>query len=78
MSKRRLHPAVVSIHPVRPVLCRSRAHGVDPRWLLSVARALAAGIALSLALSGCGVFCNIGGGSGGVGGVCGVGTGWRF
>ncbi|WP_336597992.1 hypothetical protein [Paraburkholderia bengalensis] len=41
-------------------------------------RSLAVGIALSLALSGCGVFCNIGGGSGGVGGVCGVGTGLRF
>jgi hypothetical protein len=36
------------------------------------------GIALSVALSGCGVFCNLGGGSGGVGGSCGVGTGFRF
>ncbi|WP_162601032.1 hypothetical protein [Paraburkholderia sp. C35] len=42
------------------------------------AKAFITGVVLSLALSGCGVFCNIGGGSGGIGGNCGIGTGFRF
>jgi hypothetical protein len=34
---------------------------------------LLTGVALSLALAGCGVFCGIAGGTGGIGGNCGVG-----
>lgn len=78
MSDRNFAPAIVSIHPNRAATRRSRMPGADRRRIGSFARAFVTGIVLSLALSGCGVFCNVGGGSGGIGGNCGVGTGFRF
>ncbi|WP_229513212.1 hypothetical protein [Paraburkholderia terrae] len=78
MSHRNFAPAIVSIHPKLAATRGSRMRGADRRRVVSFARVFVTGVALSLALSGCGVFCNIGGGSGGVGGSCGVGTGFRF
>lgn len=89
MSARNLS-AIVSIHSNRGALRKRCALNADEQHRYTLfpltsfvrfvpfARALVTVIALSLALSGCGVFCNIGGGSGGVGGSCGVGTGFRF
>ncbi|MFP3556630.1 hypothetical protein SB861_38820 [Paraburkholderia sp. SIMBA_049] len=78
MSHRNFSPAIVSIHPKRAAARRSRMPGANRRRVVSFARVFVTGVVLSLALSGCGVFCNIGGGSGGVGGSCGIGTGFRF
>ncbi|WP_143036459.1 hypothetical protein [Paraburkholderia steynii] len=78
MSHRNFTPAIVSIHPKLATTRGSRMPGANRRRVVSFARVFVTGVALSLALSGCGVFCNIGGGSGGVGGSCGVGTGFRF
>ncbi|AUT68067.1 hypothetical protein SAMN05192544_102119 [Paraburkholderia hospita] len=75
---RNFAPAIVSIHPKRAAARSSRMPGANRRRVVSFARVFVTGVALSLALSGCGVFCNIGGGSGGVGGSCAIGTGFRF
>ncbi|WP_143327378.1 hypothetical protein [Paraburkholderia hospita] len=78
MPYRNFAPAIVSIHPKRAAARSSRMPGANRRRVVSFARVFVTGVALSLALSGCGVFCNIGGGSGGVGGSCAIGTGFRF
>ncbi|MBN3764683.1 hypothetical protein [Burkholderia sp. Ac-20365] len=77
MSLQKFSPAIVSIQPkraVKPTICASTQRGRIV-WFVKV---VVASVVLSLALSGCGVFCNIGGGSGGIGGNCDVGTGFRF
>ncbi|CAG9228507.1 conserved hypothetical protein [Paraburkholderia caribensis] len=78
MSHRNTTPAIVSIQQKRAAARRSRTPGANRRRVGWYATMFVTGAALSLALSGCGVFCNVGGGSGGVGGSCGVGTGFRF
>ncbi|GJH38005.1 hypothetical protein [Paraburkholderia largidicola] len=78
MSDRNFAPAIVPIHPNRAATRRSRTPGAARRRIVSFGRAFVTGVVLSFALSGCGVFCNVGGGSGGIGGNCGVGTGFRF
>ncbi|BEU21275.1 hypothetical protein [Paraburkholderia sp. 22B1P] len=78
MSQRNFAPAIVSIHPNSAATRRSRMPGAARRRIVSFGRVFVTGVVLSLALSGCGVFCNVGGGSGGIGGNCGVGTGFRF
>ncbi|MEM5343782.1 hypothetical protein [Paraburkholderia azotifigens] len=80
MSHRPFSTAIVPIHSNQPTRRRSRV-GV----LLGARQAFRAfppvrkfaalivGAGLSMALSGCGVFCGIAGGSGGFGGNCGIG-----
>jgi len=67
MPRRPVVPALFFLHSTR---CK-------PRLVRAITLFLT-GVALSVGLSGCGVFCNIGGGSGGIGGSCGIGTGFRF
>jgi hypothetical protein len=82
MSHHRFSTAIVSIRPDRAARRRPRARvsgvGRTRRGLPLVRRflALILGAALSMALSGCGLFCGMAGGFGGLsgfGGNCGIG-----
>ena len=75
MSHHKLSPAIVSIQSKRTTRRHLRG-GFSSAGILRKCVMLIVGVALSIALSGCGVFCGIAGGFGGFsgfGGNCGIG-----